>query len=245
MRHRLLLLCCALLAAVPARADERLAFLTRQLERAKDPRLRAQSALMLGASDDGAAVTPLCAALSDGQGLVRSAAAKALGELAEPAAIDCLKKAQRDPEASVQEAVKQAVETLVTVKNRKPTLYIALGEVTDKSRALDGDLLRYVEERLKAKLRRMGGVVAPASESKQTARQVIRARKLKGFYLRPELQMTSSGALRLSLVCFTYPEQALLGEVDVKGKGGRPNEIIRALAPKVLEEAADTFEWSP
>src|SRR5215218_4816529 len=77
----LALLVLALLApsAALAQVDGRIAYLSRQLERGKDPRVRAQSALVLGATEDPDALAPLCKALADPSELVRAAAARSLG----------------------------------------------------------------------------------------------------------------------------------------------------------------------
>src|SRR5687767_3214830 len=57
----------AAVAAGPAQAqlDKRLAFFARQLQKASDPRVRAQNALALGLSQEPAALGPLCVALND------------------------------------------------------------------------------------------------------------------------------------------------------------------------------------
>ena len=35
----------------------------------------------------------------------------------------------------------------------------------------------------------------------------------------------------------------ILGEVRVKGSGGAPLDLVRALVPRLIEDAASTFEW--
>jgi hypothetical protein len=35
----------------------------------------------------------------------------------------------------------------------------------------------------------------------------------------------------------------LLGDVEVQASGAKPEELLKVLAPRIIEEAADTFEW--
>src|SRR5512140_557052 len=70
-------LCVAVAIAPSARGDGRTSFLIDRL-RSDDFRVRAQAALALGATNDDAAVQPLCGALSDGSDVVRQAGAAAL-----------------------------------------------------------------------------------------------------------------------------------------------------------------------
>jgi hypothetical protein len=101
-----------------------------------------------------------------------------------------------------------------------------------------------VDERLRAALTTLGVTLAPAGETKAQASAVIRAGRLKGFVVNPELSTHPPSGLKLSLLVLTYPDRSILGEVSVKASGAGPSELIRALAPKVVEEAADTFDWS-
>ncbi|MGQ0507452.1 MAG: HEAT repeat domain-containing protein [Myxococcaceae bacterium] len=223
-----------------ALADGRMTYLVRQLEKANDPRLRAQSALMLSATQDPASIPPLCNALNDSSDIVRSASAKALGELGDAKAQPCLKAHQNDPNDNVKAAIAKALSGF----GRRPELYIAILPVLLKSNKLAPDLGKLAEERLRAKLATMGTVFAPPDESKNTARSVIRGKNLKGYALKVEIDETPSGGLRMNILCWTYPDQALQGQVSVKASGAQPEDLIRALAPKAIEDAADTFDWS-
>jgi hypothetical protein len=223
-------------------ADPRITYLTRQLETGKDPRVKAQAALMLGNTNDPSVLQALCGGMKDGSELVRGAAAKALEQLGDLSAIDCLKVARNDPHPSAKAAISSALAFLEGIKNRKPEFYIALAPVVDKA-GVPTDVLKLAEDRLRAKLRIVGAVLAPLNENKTSAWTVIKQKKLKGYLLMPELHSLPGGGIKLHMLCFTYPERALLGEVNVKASGGGPSDLIRALAPKVIDEAVDTFDW--
>lgn len=78
------------LPAATAEADSRTSFLISRLH-ADDFRVRTNAALALGATNDDDAVQPLCGAVSDGNEVVRQAAAAALKRLGKSAALPCLK----------------------------------------------------------------------------------------------------------------------------------------------------------
>jgi len=237
----------AAVAAGPARAQKlnaRLAFLARQLQKASDPRVRAQNALLLGAAKDPVVVRPLCLALGDDSELVRTSVAKALGQLGEPSAIDCLRTRKNDDAAAVRAEVARALKALEAAAARRPELYISVSPVADRTSRLTPELIQLTEERIRARLQALGGVFAPDGETKSAARSVLKKQKLKGFMLKVELDSTPSGGLKVNLLCFTYPDRNLLGEVNVKASGGKTEALIRAMAPKVIDEAAETFNWS-
>jgi hypothetical protein len=241
---RLLALLLAL-APVPlvARADERVDFLSAQLERSKDPRVRAQLCLALGATGEASAVPPLCAALSDECSLVRRAAAKALGMVHTRAARDCLAAHEKDPDEGVAADVARELSTF-EVQAVRPVLYVSLAPLLDRLTPPDPDLLKLAEAELRAKLEAMGAVWAPPGESLAEAKRVLKEKKLTGVTLVLTVQHTSAGALKLTALCMSYPEKRLLGELSSKAKGASDAELIKVLVPKVLEDAAKEFQWS-
>lgn len=123
----------------------------------------------------------------------------------------------------------------------KPQPYVAISIVRDKGNR--AELVKLADEQLRRKVAQLGAVLAPAGETPKAAKAAIRKRRTKGFELQAELSNVPGGGLRLSVLCFTYPGKSLLGEVSVKGAGGRQSDLVKALAAKVVEDAADTFDW--
>jgi hypothetical protein len=245
MRFRVVVL--ATLAAHSAwAADARIEFFAKQLSSASDPRARAQAALALGASNDRDAITPLCKGLDDSTEIVRLSVAKALGQLANLASLDCLKRHASDSSTDVRDAVQRALAALDSQQTRSGTgaLYVALAPVLDKQDRPNSAWVKLAEERLHAALGAMGVTLAPPGESKAAATSVVRGRHMKGFALNPELHTYPPSGLRMSILVLTYPDHSILGEVSVKASGAGPPDLIRALAPKVIQEAAETFDWS-
>ncbi len=234
-----------LLLAMPALAqvDARVAFLTKQLEKGKDPRARSQAALVLGATEEPEAVHPLCTGLDDVSELVRASAAKGLATLQEASGLDCLKK-HKETDAATLVAMREAIKTLEDFKARPPHLYVDFEGVKDKTGTLPAELVKNTEERLKRKLILTGALLAPPKEPKKAAQGVLKKHGISGYRLIAEIQKTESGGLRIALVCLSYPDLALLGQVEVQAAGAAPADLLKALVPKAIQEAAQTFEWS-
>jgi HEAT repeat protein len=84
---------------------------------------------------------------------------------------------------------------------------------------------------------------ARKGETDAAAQGVLRKHGIHGFRVQAEIHSTESGGLMVRMVCIGYPDQALLGDVEVQASGAKPEELLKVLAPRIIEEAADTFEW--
>jgi len=226
-----------------AQVDARVAALGRQLATGKDPGIRSRAAQGLGASDDPEAVRPLCGGLEDASEVVRAASAKGLGALQEVSGLDCLKAHSREADAVTAASIRESIRTIEEFKARAPSLYIAFDGVKDRTGTLPPELLRHTEQRFARRLVRVGARLAPRGEGKAAARGVLKKHGLPGYLLMAEVHPTDGGGLRLTVVCLSYPERALLGQVEVQASGAGPAELLKALIPRAIEEAADTFEW--
>lgn len=232
--------------SVPAWAssiDPRVAYLSRQLRTAQDPRVRAQAALVLGKSEEAAALPALCEGLQDESGVVRGAAARGMEELSELDAIPCLQRALKDRDPSVRTATAKAYKALTGIRDRKAWLYVELRpmKVAD---TFDAELGPLAEARLKRRLRDLGARWVPPSESKKAAQKVLTQDKLLGVVLMPELVAHGDKGLRMKVLCLSYPDERLLGQVEVKASGGRPVDLVKALVPHAINQMADIFEES-
>ncbi|WP_375767313.1 HEAT repeat domain-containing protein [Archangium gephyra] len=246
MRRSLLLLVLFLLTlpgAVVAQVDSRTASLSKQLGQGQEPRARSQAAQGLGSSDDPEAVKPLCAGLKDPSEQVRAAVAQALGKLKEVAGLECLKARKGETDAAAQAAIKASIQTLQELKGQTPRVYVHFVGVKDKTGELKPEVVKFAEARMKRKLTQMGAQLAPAKESKAAAQGVLRKHGIHGFRVQAEIHATESGGLLVRMVCIGYPDQALLGDVEVQASGAKPEDLLKVLAPRIVEEAADTFEW--
>lgn len=238
------LLVFVLLSSVASAAeDARVTFLSRQLASTRDPRVRAQTVLLLGQTRSAAATPPLCEALKDVEPVVRTAAAGALGELGDDAAVACLRAHQAEPDAAVRAAVTRALAA-GAAGPAAGGLYVSLEPVQDKVGGLPAAVVELAEKVMRDKLTALGASFAPAGEDKKSAAALIRAKKLKGYLLRMQLLPgASEKGLKVEMLVMTYPEQALKGTWNVKASGGKQESLIKAMVPRVVDDAANDLEW--
>ncbi|HMK74413.1 MAG TPA: HEAT repeat domain-containing protein [Myxococcaceae bacterium] len=222
-----------------ADGDARWSFLVRQLGSAQDPRARVQAAMALGATEEASALEPLCAALRDPVPLVRAAAAKSLPRLHETGALDCLLAHGEDADPLARAETAQAVAAVRALGERSPRIHVAVLPVVDASDPpADPALVALARSRLLSRLRWLGAEAAAEPEDRSAART-----QLRGFQLRARL-VHRGPEVSVAVVCLTYPEQEVLGEVTGRATGGRPEDALRALVPHLLQDLAATFEWN-
>ena len=203
--------------------------------------MRAQTVLLLGQTGADSAVPPVCGVLKDGESIVRSAAAAALGEIRSEAAIACLQSAMGEADPGVRAAMLKALALGALASGG---LYLQVEPVQDKIGDLPSNILALADQLMREKLSSMGANIAPQNEDKKSAASLIRARKLKGFQLRMQLLPGSSDkGLKVEMLIMSYPEQALKGSWNVKAAGGKQESLIKAMVPRVLDDAAKDLEW--
>lgn len=230
-----------MLADVAHAADPRVTLLARQLAGSKDPRVRSQTLLLLGQTMSDDAVTPLCGALKDGESIVRASAANALADLATPPALSCLKTAQTDSDPSVRSAVEKGLATPPMLRGG---LYLNVEPTADKVGGMDSTLVTLADSLLKQHLSTLGARFAPLGQEKKAAQALIKARALRGYQVRMQLAPgTTEKQLKVEMLILTYPDQALQGSWNVKASGGKPETLIKAMVPKVVEDAAGDLNW--
>jgi hypothetical protein len=238
-----------LLLPLAARADEaRLRFLA---EKIKDPdvRVRTSAALALGATGEDGAVEPLCTGLSDSEELVRQASVAAIKRLNKVRAVDCL-RARDEVESSeaVKSAIARTIEALTAggegiAENPNAKYYVSLSPISNQTGRAQAEIERIVLVALRQKLDGVGTVQwAPASETSERAREVMKTRKLKGFYLSIAVDKFEyvDGNLRVKIkvgVC-NYPQKSLLGTFDKSLTAQGVTSGDKASEDRLLELAA-------
>ena len=235
------LLLCLLSAAAFAEEDARVTFLVKQLSAAKDARLRAQTVLLLGQTGSESAVGPVCGVLKDPESVVRSAAASALGELRSEKAISCLKGAMGETDPGVRAAMAKALAQGAIAAGG---LYLQVEPIQNKAGDLSSDILALADQVMREKLSALGANIAPQNEDKKSAASLIRAKKLKGFQLRMQLLPGANDkGLKVEMLIMSYPDQALKGSWSVNAAGGKQEKLIKAMVPRVVDDAAKELEW--
>ena len=253
------LLAAALIAFTPraARADEaRLRFLSEKMKDT-DPRVRTSAALALGASNADGAVDPLCGGLGDKEDVVRQAAAVALKRLNRTRSLECLRpRESSEPNEAVKIAITRAIEAIAsggegggggggeTIKeNPNAKYYISLSTVANQTGRAQTEVEKIVLNSVRQKLEAAGVVqLAPATEAPEKAREVMKARKMKGFYLAIAVDRFdyADGNLRVKVKIgvFNYPNKSLLGNLDKTLTAQGVSSGDRASEDRLLELAA-------
>jgi hypothetical protein len=251
-----------------ARAEPSVAYLAEQLKTSDDYRVRTQAALALGKSGEDAAVAPLCGALSDNNASVRVAAAAALGKLGKPAGLSCLKGAQGKESASnVKAQIEKSIATLSAAGSASnggspPALatppppaadakfYVAI-QITNKTSRPTAEVDAIVRSAMQDKiLAKKGFAVAPKTETAAQGGQIVKAKKLKGFFLIATVEAPVYGGTDLTQVVrvtmWTYPEKSLQGEFAPRltqsgtPKGDAQSETL--LMKMCAENAIESFQ---
>lgn len=251
------------LAPVEAAAAT-VAELAAQLKSSDDFRVRTQAALALGTSRDEAAVKPLCGALGDSNASVKVAAAAALGKLGKPSGQPCLKAAlARETTPAVKSQIEKSIAALGAAGSGGSSgaaappppgadtkFYVAI-QVTNKTSRpaaeIDAVVRAAMQEKLLAK---KGYAVAPKAETPAQGKQIVKSKKLKGFFLIATVEAPVYGGgdltqtVRVSM--WTYPDKALQGEFAPKltqsgtPKGDTASEDL--LMKMCAETAVETFQ---
>jgi hypothetical protein len=247
--------------ATPLRADSRTAFLIDRL-RSDDFRVRTNAALALGATNDEAAVRPLCGAVSDANEVVRQAAAAALKRLGRASGVGCLKaRLSVEPSAAVKLQLSRAIESIEAVAGGGgdgpprnvpgAKFYVAVAAGTNNG---GRDLLHPAMSALKGKLDAAGAYqLAPQHESPDAARSVMSRRNLKGFYLTVSIDVSDTDRglkVMVRVAVFGYPGRDLRGEVAPyaiapgvkRGDTATEDQLLRAVAERAADQFAQNFQ---
>jgi hypothetical protein len=272
MKAVLILAVLAFLVALggSSHADSRVDFLATRLQyppppgQSDDFRVRTNAALALGATNDDAAVNPLCGGLSDPSDAVRTAAAVALRKLGRSSALDCLKRRLAGESSSpVKTEIQRSIDALAgagaggappTVAGAK--FYVAISSLTNNSGRPSSEVEPLIRGAITSKLADLGGFqLAPSQgETPAQAKAVMSKRNLKGYYLSVSVDKLdySGGNLRVKvkIAVFSYPDKDLRGEVPASASipGATPGDkssedmLMKAVAARATELFAQNFK---
>jgi hypothetical protein len=246
-------------------AEGKTPFLTEQLRKHTDYRVRTSAAMSLGTSDDVSAVKPLCACLDDDKEVesVRISCAAALGKLKKPGADQCLKDHANDKNAKVKDQVASSLKALgggasvqlqcpAPPAKGTPKYYVGV-EIGNKTNRPDTEIKPLVEKEIRCKLQTMPRFkMAPAgSTSPKDMTTVVDKEKLDGWYLQitvdPIKYESGQVKVAMNMVIQTHTR-------DIKGNASRnaaipgvtspskPDEddLIKLLAEKLANDFAGT-----
>lgn len=271
----LVVLLAMLFVSASAAGDGRVAFLSDRLKyppkagQSDDFRVRTNAALALGATNDDAAVAPLCSGLDDPNELVREAVAVALKKLARSSSLACLqRRGAVETSASVKAEIKHAEDAVAastepsgSTGNDAPAFaanakyYVSVSRITNNTTRTSADIERIVHGAIASKLAELGEYqLAPSGETNDAARSALTKRHLKGYYLGVSVDKLdySDGNLRVrvKIAVFSYPGRDLRGEVPAGATlpGARPgdaaaeDQLMSVVAARAAELFAQNFK---
>jgi hypothetical protein len=260
-----------LLAGSIARGDGRVQFLAERLAyppntgQKDDFRVRTNAALALGATNDDAAVNPLCSGLSDPSEVVRQAAAVGLRRLARASSVACLtERASRESSPQVKAEIARALDSLSNVRSAASAApafaasaryYVAISRVTNHTSRPSDEVDRVVRDAIGAQLQQGGQYqLAPSDETSESAKAAVAKRQLKGYFLAvsvEKFEYSDEGLrVRVKIAVFSYPGRDLRGEVPASGTlpGARPgdksaeDQLMGVIAGRAAELFSQNFK---
>lgn len=223
-------------------ADARTDYLIRLLSTSNTFRVRAQAALSLGRMDASPEIVEaLSSALRDAHPAVRTAAAASLEQLGDARALDDLRRARNDRDATVRSAVGRAIRALERVARTRPRsepvpsqpsggrarYYVGVG-TPGTTVGVNRRVLESVRRFLVERVGQLDGVVvAPEDESNRQVQRVLRSRRLSGYFIDSSIVQVEerNGGTRavVSVIVGTYPGRdmraILQGAATVQGGG--------------------------
>ncbi|MEO7331652.1 MAG: hypothetical protein ABI193_23965, partial [Minicystis sp.] len=206
------------------------------------------------------AVPPLCTALADGNTTVKVAAAAALGKLSKAASLACLQKAEKaEADTSVKTQLQKSIASLQAASTPggapppppgpDTKVYVAI-QVTNKTKRPASEIEGLVRASMQSKiLAKAGYAVAPRAETSAQGGQIVKSKKLKGFYLIATVEPPVYDGGKLSqtvrVSMWSYPDKALQGEFspkitqsDTPSPDPKSEEVLVKLC---IENAVETF----
>jgi hypothetical protein len=246
----LLLSVCPSALASTAGLDE----LADQLKNASDFRVRVSAALQLGKSLTNEAAPPLEAALDDTNASVRAAAAAALKNLGDPAALDALNTHRSDKSEAVRAQVLAAIKSLEEerVTGPKPKVLIKLGIMKNESGVKSKKIESELADSSRRKLSALPRVrVLPADDGAPAETSSVKPSTVPMVMVTgnvSELKASREGrsitySASVEYVLHSMPEQAIAAKVSGRASATaseRETEDASALAElrrSVLEAA--------
>ena len=253
--RRTLLSLALLFSVSSALATPGLDELVEQLKSASDFRLRVSAALQLGKSLTGDAAAPLEAALDDSNASVRAAAAAALKNLGDQAAVPALKAHRSDESEAVRAQVAAAIKSLEEERltGPKPRVLVKIGIMKNGSGVKSKKIESELADSSRRKLGELPGVrvlaadgSGPSTEANSGKPSTVPMVMVTGNVselraLREGRSITYSASVEY--VLHTMPEQAIAAKVSGRASATATDHdaedatVLADLRRSVLEAA--------
>lgn len=256
-------LALTILAGVPSVwADARTERLVELLRNSGNYRVRVQSAQSLGRIRDPETVEALVVALQDRHPAVRAASALALGRIGSPQALGPLQRLVRDSRqpGEVRAQASRAVEQIRRMaamsgpepssssSSGAPRFYIGVGEMGNTTGRRSGEIEKTLARFVRQELSKAAGVkLAPAQETINQTKRVLKASRLKGYFVQGSVTRLeeTGGQIHavVSIMVLSNPGRDLRmmlqgrGIASVRGSASLSSQQQRSLEDSALEGA--------
>jgi hypothetical protein len=219
--------------------------------------------LALGATNDAAAVAPLCKGLGDPSEVVRQAVAVSLRRLARDSSADCLRRRfQVETNAAVKLQIQRALEVVESAAGGSDPgaavagakYYVAISPIANRASRPSGEVERIVHDAIASKLGQLGEYqLAPPGETNAAAKAAVGKLHLKGYYLAVTVEKFDYSGdglrVRVKIAVFSYPGRDLRGEVPAgatlpgtqPGDKAAEDQLMSVVAANAAELFAKTF----
>jgi hypothetical protein len=204
-------------------------------ERAKhsdDFRVRLQAVLELGKSADPDALEPLVFALDDANASVRTAAAAALEELGDPAAVPALKRHVSDRSEAVRRQIKTTLATFAAAAEdgtRPARLLVKLGPMKNQTPVKAARLETELESESRKKLDSLPGVhvLADTSDTSPGGAGAAHKKKLPVVMVTGHIQKLQASrdggdivySASVEYILHTMPDESIAAKVSGSASG--------------------------
>jgi hypothetical protein len=202
-------------------------------ERAKhsdDFRVRLEAVLELGKSADPEALDPLVRALDDPNASVRTAAAAALEELGEPAAVPALKSHANDRSDAVRKQIRITLATFAAAAEdgtRPARLLVKLGPMKNQTPVKAARIEAELESESRKKLDSLPGVRVLADSSEASPRVEAQKKKLPVVMVTGHIQKLQASrdgsdivySASVEYILHTMPDESIAAKVSGSASG--------------------------
>ncbi len=251
--RRALLSLALLFSVSSAFATPGLDELAEQLKGASDFRVRVSAALQLGKSLTGDAALPLEAALDDSNASVRAAAAAALKNLGDQAAVEALMAHRSDKSEAVRAQVAAAIKSLAEerITGPKPKVLIKIGIMKNGSGVKSKKIENELADSSRRKLSELPGVRVLAADGSGSGASTGKPSTVPMVMVTgnvSELKAQHQGrsitySASVEYVLHTMPEQAIAAKVSGRAsatatpKDTEDASVLAEIRRSVLEAA--------
>ncbi len=122
-------------------------------------------------------------------------------------------------------------------------VFVYVMPIVDGVHALADAAMDAGEKALKAALTEKSATLLSPDDPEADLGQVPKASKPRAYELKLTISRAKDDGLKAELLVASFPSGALKGSWSVTGSGAPAAELVEAIVPKVVADAADDLKW--